>query len=549
MDGARPDLARAAPRLRHAKVVLSLLVVLLLVAPSALALQPNRDTWPQFRGWDDRLGTAPSAIPGSNESLWSRQLPEQVYSSFAVVGTRALVGCDDANLYCLDADTGEDLWWFPTGNVVQSSPLVSEGRVYFGSSDGKAYCLRIEDGSEIWNVSCNQIVASPALWNDTVYFADQWGGVCAVDIITGEELWNDTFPIDVWASPTVVDGRLYVGDIAGNFRCYDALSGEEVWNRSWRGSEIYSTACVLDGRVLFGTGIGETLVCLDAMTGEDVWVFETYDEAEGSGSEIYSSVAVSEGTIYVHSWPWLWAIPWDDPDGSGNITIDEAIWRFETHDHQGGSSPVLSGDRLVVGSDDGHLYCIDRDTGGELWRVWHPGYVYASPAVARDRVYVGWTSGWLDCIGAPSTPRLYTTLTPTMTEVEGGQSIDIDVTVLDGSGQPSGDAFMSYSATDGSLSATFGTVVQGEFRISWTAPDVSSTTTVVITATGELAGFEVVPDEVVITVEPAEEAPAPEVPKVAHPVLTAGILVLLIVDALLAVVIVRGRRRDRGVAP
>jgi outer membrane protein assembly factor BamB len=540
MDGARPDLVRAAPRLRALKVVLSFLVVLLLISPSVIGLQPSRDVWPQFRGWDDRVGTSPSTIPATNESLWTILLPDQVQSSFAVVGTRALVGCDDGHLYCLDADTGDELWKFKTANVVQSSPLVSEGRVYFGSSDGKGYCLRLENGTEIWNVSCNQIVASPALWNDTVYFADQWGGVCAVDIITGEKLWEDTFPLDVWASPTVVDGRLYVGDIAGNFRCYDAVTGDEEWNRSWPGTEIYSTPCVLGGRVIIGNGIGLQLLCLDAATGEDVWTFDL-------DQEVYSSVAVSDGVIYVHGWPHLWAIPWDDPDGSGTITTDEALWSFETNDHQGGSSPAVSGDRIVVGSDDGYLYCIDKDTGTELWKVWHWGFVYASPALARDRVYVGWTGADVECIGAPSKPRLYTTLTPTQTEVEGGQSIDIDITVLDGTGQPGGDAFMGYSASDGTLSATFGTVVEGEFRISWSAPDVSSTTTVTITATGELAGFDVVPAEIVITVEPAAEAPAPEVPRISHPALMAGIIALIIVDILIAAVILRGRRRDREV--
>ena len=248
MGLAGPNPTRAAPRLRALpRLAVATAALLLIVSSSATALAPTEESWPQFRGSDSRLGVAVSAIPLTNETLWELWLPDQVQSSFSVVGGRALVGCDDGTLYCLDADTGEQIWRFNTTNVVQSTPLVSDDLVYFGSSDGHGYCLRLGDGSKVWEMECNSIVASPALWNGTVYFADQWGTLCAVDAVTGTERWNDTFPLDIWASPTVVDGRLYIGDISGQFRCYDATTGRELWNRSWGVAEVYSSACVAGG--------------------------------------------------------------------------------------------------------------------------------------------------------------------------------------------------------------------------------------------------------------------------------------------------------------
>jgi outer membrane protein assembly factor BamB len=458
-----------------------------------------------------------------------------------VVDGMALVGCDDGNLYCLDADTGEEIWRFETANTVQSSPLVSDGRVYFGSSDRHGYCLHLVNGTEIWNITCNQIVSSPALWNDMVFFSDQWGFICAVDAEDGSEVWNHTLPLDIWASPTVVAGRLYVGDIAGNFVCLDAADGSPLWNRSYEGGEIYSSALVHEGRVLFGTGILDTLECLDAVTGDTIWSFNAY-------FEVYSSAAVVGDRVYIHSWDFLWCIPWDDPDADGAIAPTEVIWDFETFDEQGGSSPVVADGRLVVGSDVGQLFCLDADDGEELWSLPMPAFVYASPAVAGGRVYVGSTGGRLVCVGAPSQPRLYTTLTPERTEVFGGEGIKLDVTVLDVDGQPGGDAFMHYSATHGTLQAEFGTVVEGRFDNYWTAPDVGTTTYVTISAWGELPGVEVVPHEVQIIVEPAEELPAPEVPTLSHPYLMAAVVAMLVINLLLAVMIVNGRGKAREVA-
>jgi hypothetical protein len=178
-----------------------------------------------------------------------------------------------------------------------------------------------------------------------------------------------------------------------------------------------------------------------------------------------------------------------------------------------------------------------------------PAFVYASPAVAGGRVYVGSTAGRLVCVGSPTQPRLYTTLVPEATTVHGGQGIKLDVTVLDIDGTPGGDAFMQYSATHGTLQAEFGTVVEGRFDNYWTAPDVGTTTYVTISATGELPGVEVVPHEILITVEPAEELPAPEVPTLSHPYLTAGVIVMAAINLVLVLMVVSGRRRAREVVP
>ncbi len=518
--------------------LLLIAVACVLASSPAAALSPTESSWPQFRGDDARLGVAVSAIPSSNETLWERDLDNQVQGSFAVVGGRALVGSDDNNLYCLNADTGETLWAHATGNSVQSTPLVDGDRVYIGALDGHMLCLRLDNGSVIWSFACGPVVSSPALWNGTVYFGDQSGSAWAVDAATGAERWNVTFDGQVWASPTVVGGRVYLGDVAGNFRCLDASDGSLVWSEFWEGADIYSSAAVAGDRVLVGTGLLNLLLCLEAGTGDEVWRFEP-------GQHVYSSAAVSGGVVYTHSWMFLWAVPWDDPDGSGSITPEEALWSFQTDDFQGGSSPAVSGGRVVVGTDAGRLHCVEASTGQEVWRAPVPGFVYASPAVAGGRVYMGSTSGRIACFGVPTVPRVYAKLTPTKETVQGGQSITIDVFVSDASGAPAGDAFMGYSATAGSLSATFGTVVEGRFRISWTAPQVGTTTLVRITATGELQGFEVVGDELGITVTKADKPPVPDVPKVGRPAVMVAVVAFLTIDILLGVVIIR-RRARRG---
>jgi len=63
-------------------------------------------------------------------------------------------------------------------------------------------------------------------------------------------------------------------------------------------------------------------------------------------------------------------------------------WTFPTGDRIV-SSPVMQGNVLFFGSDDGNVYAVDARDGRQLWKRATGGAVSATPAVAGDTVYVG----------------------------------------------------------------------------------------------------------------------------------------------------------------
>lgn len=60
-------------------------------------------------------------------------------------------------------------------------------------------------------------------------------------------------------------------------------------------------------------------------------------------------------------------------------TLD-VVWRFPTTGTRGAyrASPVVGGDRVFIGSSDGHVYALDAATGAQLWQYPLPG----APALA-----------------------------------------------------------------------------------------------------------------------------------------------------------------------
>src|SRR5205814_1009828 len=63
-------------------------------------------------------------------------------------------------------------------------------------------------------------------------------------------------------------------------------------------------------------------------------------------------------------------------------------WTFTT----GGeikSSPVITGDVVLIGSYDTHLYALEAKTGKLRWKLKTEGQVHATPAIVNGTIYFG----------------------------------------------------------------------------------------------------------------------------------------------------------------
>ena len=84
---------------------------------------------------------------------------------------------------------------------------------------------------------------------------------------------------------------------------------------------------------------------------------------------------------------------------SGIIPRNWEKWRFTT----GGavvSSPAVSNGTVYAGSDDGHVYALDAETGSEEWNFSTGSPFRSSPAVANNTVYIGCDNGAIYALDA-----------------------------------------------------------------------------------------------------------------------------------------------------
>lgn len=108
---------------------------------------------------------------GTGQPDWVYQHPRHpFYSSPAVTDDRALLGCRDRHLHCIDRKTGKKLWSFPTKRKIDASATICGDKAVFGSGDGRVYMVKLADGKLVWKYELGRaILSSPAIAGDMFF--------------------------------------------------------------------------------------------------------------------------------------------------------------------------------------------------------------------------------------------------------------------------------------------------------------------------------------------------------------------------------------------
>jgi outer membrane protein assembly factor BamB len=143
--------------------------------------------------------------------------------------------------------------------------------------------------------------------------------------------------------------RVYFCTAGGVFHAMTVKPLASVWRYGHKGdSEVIHAAAVNEHAVVLGTH-DKRIVALDPATGDELWSFPLRARAE--------------------------------------------------------SSPVIIGDLALAGTIRGRFHAIDVKTGKEVWQTDVGDRFTASPAVSDGRVVIGNEDGTLYCIGSKKVGR------------------------------------------------------------------------------------------------------------------------------------------------
>jgi len=356
-----------------------------LVAVALLASLAAADDWPMFGHDPQRTGLSRAVFPTSTlQHLWSTPPPRALltyvegtpyWSCPAVAEVQGIpmvfIGCYDHNVYALDARDGRQLWAYITGDCISATPAyaVVGGRpmLFVASSDRHIYALDPRAGLPP--------DAERALWKFETF------------------PWAQTVNPSRMANPLIatVDGRqvLYCGvwnnDQSGvrNIQrgeviAFEAATGKVLWRRTI-GTGPINTPCLgsVGGEpALFVPYQPGAIFAISARDGRDLW-----PKPYPAGEEIYSGLSVArvEGRQLIFlGGRTAWAYCVDAETGKQLWATNIGTWVDSTP-----AFAVIDGTPTVFfGTYTYFLFACDARTGKEIWRYRTRGIIQGSPAIA-----------------------------------------------------------------------------------------------------------------------------------------------------------------------
>ncbi len=228
---------------------------------------------------------------------------------------------------------------------------------------------------------CGQDLARPQA-NDWPIFRGnaQLTGVSASSLPEQPELlWTFEARGDIEGSPVIYEGIIYATALDSLLYALDLHSGKLKWKYPAL-AETKASPAVSNGIVYFGDEAG-AFHAVDIATGKRKWLFQT-DAGVISSANFYQD-RVLFGSYDNH----LYCL-----DANGKL-----LWKLET-DGYIHATPTIFGEFAVVAGCDGYFRIVRIRDGVEIKQAQAGAYVAASAAVLGERAYVGTFGNRVMCL-------------------------------------------------------------------------------------------------------------------------------------------------------
>jgi len=253
---------------------------------------------------------------------------------------------------------------------------ISFGLASFDVSAENLEIVKTRKHTRGWNFGRGgSIQSKPLVHGDLIYFGANDGYVYCLDTKKREYMW--TYRTDdriICITPAPFGDIIIVPSFDGYVHAINRATGKLVWKYNV-GSEMIATATVFGNSVFF-TARNGFLYELDAGSGLEI-------KRRGFGDEFSSCPYVDEKVVIVGSQDGnLYCIRRDD---------FSELWRCHTGDELFNLIEfAVEGGTLIFASMDNYLYKIEIEDGHELWRFRTGKYGNTTTAVIRDGiVYYG----------------------------------------------------------------------------------------------------------------------------------------------------------------
>jgi len=225
--------------------------------------------------------------------------------------------------------------WTVNWPGVRSTPMIVDGKLYLLSGYGNLTCMNTEDGSLLWSIDFMKEYGGLNI---------QWG-FCENLLVDGNQLF------------------VTVGGPDANIVSVNKNDGKLIWKSKGNGEKsAYGSPALINhnGRKLLIAHTEFSVLGLDAMSGEMLWSYEKKNKWNvHPNTPIYH-----DGQLYCVSGYGAGGIMLKLSDNGTEVT---EVWKNISLDNQMGGVVLLDGKLYGGGHASKKWFCLDWETGAELF--------------------------------------------------------------------------------------------------------------------------------------------------------------------------------------
>lgn len=310
---------------------------------------------------------------------WKGKVSEnQIASFYTAYDNGALyVADEEGKLTKYEAATGKQLWQIKTKSKFSAGVGIGEGLILIGTFKGEVLAYN-ESGHMLWQSSVtSEILSPPQVQNNIVVVRTLDGRIFGLDAIDGKHKWiyqgaTPSLTVRSTAGITLAHGAVFAGFPGGKLVAMSLFNGNIGWEVAVsqpRGvTELERMTDVTSSPV-----VNNQFVCAVAYQGR-VACFAINDGSQIWGREASSSagLAMDNDYVYVTEEKGIVAA-YDLLSGAG-------IWKQSRLGSKKLSQPVIKGQYIVIGDDQGYVNLLRNYDGALVARAATDGTAIQTPA-------------------------------------------------------------------------------------------------------------------------------------------------------------------------
>ena len=361
-----------------------------------------KQKWTNVNGNQQYVGARKEEGLDSLHLAWVQNVGSNIYMSSPVFykGNVYVASVDEngkgkAAVTCMDASSGKIRWKYKVRNSIKNTIVAFDGMIVAQDVEGYCYSLNAVSGKLMWK---NKLSVSPVLpalveglvVGNGVVYAGSGKGLCAMEVKNGKVLWrNREWSQNQGSTATfslgngVLVGSSHWDALYGN----DAETGKLLWKAAENGIRQRSSSPVVKGDVFY-LASDQSLFLMEMKTGRVLMRKKMPFSVNVASSPLITDDTIilgtaAEGLVALDRETWM--EKWRYRTGK-SIICTAPYFRYSSATVE--ASPMLIGNKVVVGGTDGVLYVLDKNNGCLLWKRTLGAPILATAAVFGNRLFV-----------------------------------------------------------------------------------------------------------------------------------------------------------------